>query len=60
LIAAYSNTPKIAEVKKRGKGYIVTKEWVEECYDSWKRLPEKDYRLDSSSSSSATSSRGRR
>ena len=37
LVAAFANTPKFREVK--GKGTIVTKDWVEQCHSQRKRLP---------------------
>jgi len=43
LICAFYNTPKFREVK--GKGKIVTKSWVEECFSEKKRLPWRRYFL---------------
>nr|CAD7454176.1 unnamed protein product [Timema tahoe] len=37
LICAFSNTPKFQQV--RGRGHIVTKEWIEDCYNKRRRLP---------------------
>ncbi|XP_046463298.1 DNA repair protein XRCC1-like [Daphnia pulex] len=44
LICAFYNTPKFIEVK--GKGKIVTKNWVQDCFDKRKRLPWRRYCLD--------------
>lgn len=44
LVCAFYNTPKFLEVK--GKGKIVTKNWVEDCYAKRKRLPWRRYCLD--------------
>ncbi|KAJ8984372.1 hypothetical protein NQ317_003520 [Molorchus minor] len=44
LICAFANTPKFKEVK--GKGKIVTKKWIEDCYRQRKRLPWRRYALD--------------
>nr|CAD7203752.1 unnamed protein product [Timema douglasi] len=44
LICAFSNTPKFQQV--RGRGRIVTKEWIEHCYNKRKRLPWRRYALD--------------
>uniref|UniRef100_A0A1B0G8Y1 BRCT domain-containing protein n=1 Tax=Glossina morsitans morsitans TaxID=37546 RepID=A0A1B0G8Y1_GLOMM len=45
LICAFSNTPKYNQVKGRGK--IVTRSWIEKCYDSKKYLPWRRFALDS-------------
>lgn len=42
---AFSNTPKYNQVKGRGK--IVTRSWIEKCYDSKKYLPWRRFALDS-------------
>ncbi|KAJ8945094.1 hypothetical protein NQ318_005274 [Aromia moschata] len=44
LICAFANTPKFNQVK--GKGKIVTRKWVEDCYSQRKRLPWRRYALD--------------
>nr|CAD7433913.1 unnamed protein product [Timema monikensis] len=44
LICAFSNTPKFQQV--RGRGHIVTKEWIEHCYSKRRRLPWRRYALD--------------
>lgn len=41
LVSAFANTPKFREVKGRGK--IVTKDWVEQCHAQRKRLPWRRY-----------------
>lgn len=46
LICAFTNTPKFRQVK--GKGKIVNKKWIEECYRQQKRLSWRKYALDSS------------
>ncbi|XP_067638128.1 DNA repair protein XRCC1 [Eurosta solidaginis] len=46
LICAFKNTPKYNQVK--GKGKIVTRAWVEDCYRQKKKLPWRRYALDSS------------
>lgn len=43
LVCAFANTPKYNQVK--GKGKIVTKEWILHCYKQKKLLPWKKYRL---------------
>ncbi|XP_065363709.1 DNA repair protein XRCC1 [Calliphora vicina] len=45
LICAFKNTPKYNQV--RGKGKIVTRSWIEKCYDLKKYLPWRRYALDS-------------
>eukprot|EP00092_Neocalanus_flemingeri_P049906 GFUD01057503.1.p1 GENE.GFUD01057503.1~~GFUD01057503.1.p1 ORF type:complete len:671 (+),score=267.75 GFUD01057503.1:61-2073(+) len=44
LVCAFANTPKFNQVV--GKGIIVKKDWVEECYRQRKRLPWRRYCLD--------------
>uniref|UniRef100_A0A1A9WAW5 BRCT domain-containing protein n=1 Tax=Glossina brevipalpis TaxID=37001 RepID=A0A1A9WAW5_9MUSC len=46
LICAFKNTPKYNQV--RGQGKIVTRSWIEKCYDSKKYLPWRRFALDSS------------
>lgn len=41
---AFANTPKFNQVK--GKGKIVTRKWVEDCYMERKKLPWRRYALD--------------
>lgn len=41
---AYANTPKFNQVK--GKGKIVTRKWIEDCYRDRKRYPWRRYALD--------------
>ncbi|CAF0756547.1 unnamed protein product [Adineta steineri] len=45
LICAFSNTPKFAQVKQTGKGLIVNKEWILDCYKQNQLLSEKNYEL---------------
>ncbi|KAH8245016.1 hypothetical protein KR032_003922 [Drosophila birchii] len=44
LICAFKNTPKYNQVK--GKGKIVTRSWIEKCYNLHKYLPWRRYALD--------------
>lgn len=44
LVCAFVNTPKFNQVK--GKGKIVKKEWIEECFTQRKRLPWRRFCLD--------------
>ncbi|XP_022901738.2 DNA repair protein XRCC1 [Onthophagus taurus] len=44
LICAFANTPKFNQVQ--GKGKIVTKDWIPDCYAQRKRLPWRRYALD--------------
>merc|ERR1712130_629056 len=44
LICAFTNTPKFNQVV--GKGKIVKKDWLEECYKQRKRLPWRRFCLD--------------
>lgn len=41
---AFANTPKFKEVQ--GKGKIVTKHWINDCYQERKRLPWRRFALD--------------
>ncbi|XP_053375045.1 DNA repair protein XRCC1-like isoform X2 [Mercenaria mercenaria] len=43
LICAFQNTPKYNQVK--GRGRIVDKKWINDCYKQKKLLPWRDYRL---------------
>ncbi|XP_066147045.1 DNA repair protein XRCC1 [Euwallacea fornicatus] len=43
LICAFVNTPKFNQVK--GKGKIVKRQWLEDCYNKRKRLPWRSYAL---------------
>jgi len=54
LICAFANTPKFNQVK--GKGKIVTKKWITDCFKKNKRLPTRNYHLPGDSSSSEESS----
>lgn len=54
LICAFANTPKFNQVK--GKGKIVTKKWISDCFKKKKRLPTRNYHLPGDSSSSEESS----
>ncbi|XP_075155589.1 DNA repair protein XRCC1 isoform X2 [Haematobia irritans] len=45
LICAFKNTPKYNQVK--GKGKIVSRSWIEKCFDLKKYLPWRRYALDS-------------
>uniref|UniRef100_A0A0A1WMY6 DNA repair protein XRCC1 n=1 Tax=Zeugodacus cucurbitae TaxID=28588 RepID=A0A0A1WMY6_ZEUCU len=45
LICAFKNTPKYNQV--RGKGKIVTRAWIEDCYKQKKCLPWRRFALDS-------------
>ncbi|KAF5284991.1 hypothetical protein FQR65_LT02302 [Abscondita terminalis] len=44
LICAFTNTPKFNQVK--GKGKIVNRLWIQDCYDGRKKLPWRRYALD--------------
>lgn len=44
-ICAFANTPKFNQVK--GKGKIVTKDWIEKCHRDKKRFPWRRFALDS-------------
>ncbi|XP_018579440.1 DNA repair protein XRCC1 [Anoplophora glabripennis] len=44
LICAFMNTPKFHQV--RGKGKIIKRQWLEDCYSQRKRLPWRKYALD--------------
>ncbi|XP_064554886.1 DNA repair protein XRCC1 [Drosophila montana] len=48
LICAFRNTPKYNQVK--GKGKIVTRQWIEKCYTLKKYLPWRRYALDTTES----------
>ncbi|CAG9798377.1 unnamed protein product [Chironomus riparius] len=45
LICAYSNTPKYNQV--RGKGKIIPKKWIENCFIEQKMIPWRRFALDS-------------
>jgi len=53
LVCAFANTPKFNQV--RGKGKIVKKEWIEECYTQRKRLPWRRFCLDRNDQNKAES-----
>jgi hypothetical protein len=42
---AFSNTPKFTQVAQTGKGFIVNKQWILDCYKQNQLLPEKSYEL---------------
>ncbi len=42
---AFSNTPKFTQVKQTGKGFIVGKQWILDCYKQDQLLSEKNYEL---------------
>ncbi|XP_058978959.1 DNA repair protein XRCC1 isoform X3 [Musca domestica] len=44
LICAFKNTPKYNQIK--GKGKIVTRSWVEKCYNTKKYIPWRRFALD--------------
>ncbi|XP_055842603.1 DNA repair protein XRCC1 [Episyrphus balteatus] len=44
LICAFKNTPKYNQVK--GKGKIVTRSWIEDCYSKKRKIPWRRYALD--------------
>ncbi|CAG9772439.1 unnamed protein product [Ceutorhynchus assimilis] len=44
LICAFANTPKFNQVK--GKGKIVKRNWIDECYNQRKKLPWRRFALD--------------
>lgn len=41
--SAFKNTPKYKQVQ--GKGIIVDRYWIEDCYERKKKLPWQDYEL---------------
>ena len=43
LICVSSGTPKYTEVVASGHGFIVSKNWLEDCGSARRRIPEKDY-----------------
>ncbi|CAM4885709.1 unnamed protein product [Rotaria socialis] len=43
LICAFSNTPKFTQVQQTGKGFIVNKQWILDCYKQNQLLSEKNY-----------------
>ncbi|XP_070202995.1 DNA repair protein XRCC1-like isoform X2 [Littorina saxatilis] len=53
LICAFTNTPKYNQVK--GKGKIVSKQWINDCYKQKKLLPWRKYRLGNAKSPDVTS-----
>ncbi|KAE8743113.1 hypothetical protein FOCC_FOCC011277 [Frankliniella occidentalis] len=54
LICAFTSTPKYREV--RGKAIIVTREWVDDCFQERKKLSWRRYALDKSEQKDANSS----
>ncbi|KAK9876594.1 hypothetical protein WA026_013973 [Henosepilachna vigintioctopunctata] len=53
LICAFMNTPKFNQVK--GKGKIVTRHWVEECYSQRMKIPWRRFALDKNETNKAES-----
>lgn len=51
---AFPNTPKYTQVKQTGKGHIVNKAWILDCYKKGQLLSEKDYELKGSSVNNTT------
>ncbi|CAF4617601.1 unnamed protein product [Rotaria sp. Silwood1] len=45
LICAFQNTPKFTQVQQTGKGFIVNKQWIIDCYKKNELLPEESYEL---------------
>ncbi|CAF3330087.1 unnamed protein product [Rotaria sp. Silwood1] len=54
LICAFPNTPKYTQVKKTGKGFIVNKQWILDCFKQNQLLSEKNYELKGSHNDSST------
>ncbi len=42
---AFPNTPKFTQVKQTGKGFVVGKQWILDCYKQEQLLSEKNYEL---------------
>ncbi|UJR25435.1 hypothetical protein I4U23_006782 [Adineta vaga] len=49
LICAFPNTPKYTQVKQSSKGFVVSKQWILDCYKQNQYLSEKNYELKGSS-----------
>jgi len=45
LICAFPNTPKFVQVQKTGQGSIVNQQWILDCHNQKRLLPEKSYLL---------------
>ncbi|CAF0851402.1 unnamed protein product [Rotaria sp. Silwood1] len=45
LICAFQNTPKFTQVQQTGKGFIVNKQWIIDCYKKNELLHEESYEL---------------
>lgn len=43
--SAFANTPKFHEARQTGKGVVVSKHWILDCYKQNQLLPEKSYEL---------------
>ncbi|CAF4346857.1 unnamed protein product, partial [Adineta steineri] len=50
LISAFSNTPKSNQVQQTGKGFIVNKKWILDCYKQNELLSEKSYEFNETKS----------
>ncbi|CAF0756084.1 unnamed protein product [Adineta steineri] len=50
LISAFSNTPKSNQVQQTGKGFIVNKKWILDCYKQNQLLFEKSYEFNETKS----------
>ncbi|XP_065344903.1 DNA repair protein XRCC1 [Cloeon dipterum] len=46
LIGAFSNTPKVKQVKAMGNGKIVTKDWIDQCFRKRTRFPWRRFALE--------------
>ena len=51
---AFHNTPKFTQVHQSGSGAIVNKQWILDCYEQKRLLPEKNYQLTGSKSETPT------
>jgi DNA-repair protein XRCC1 len=51
LICAFPNTPKFTQVKQTGKGFVVGKQWILDCYKQEQLLSEKNYEFKGSNNS---------
>ena len=57
LICAFAGTPKFNEVSASGKGVIVRPEWLEECDNAGRRLPEAEFAVQRGRSSTRVTRR---
>ncbi len=48
---AFPNTPKFTQVKQTGKGFVVGKQWILDCYKQDQLLSEKNYEFKGSNNS---------